>query len=91
MSDSTTRQCSFPSWSWVGWIGPVTPAAADPWKAELVTFFFVDNDVEVQMVRDEDADLARPRPQNVVADSSCLSTGLKLESGADSAGLAKFA
>jgi Heterokaryon incompatibility protein (HET) len=78
MEDSEMLQCSFPSWSWVGWIGPISPSMADPWKAELVHFYFVDNNFELQSVRDEEADLSRPRPQNIIADTAPLSASPKL-------------
>ncbi|KAF7511722.1 hypothetical protein GJ744_003453 [Endocarpon pusillum] len=78
MSDSEPLYCSFPSWSWVGWIGPIGPVFADPWKAELVTFYFMDHNFEMQMLRDEAADLARRRPLDVVSDIALLSASPKL-------------
>jgi Heterokaryon incompatibility protein (HET) len=83
MSNREMLQCSFPSWSWVGWIGAITPTLADPWKAELVTFYFVDNNFEVQRLRDEEADLNRPRQQNIVADAARLSISPKLSIAAE--------
>lgn len=78
MPGSEPLYCSFPSWSWVGWIGPISPVLADPWKAELVTFFFIDHNFEMQMLRDEAADLARPRPLNIVSDTARLSVSPRL-------------
>lgn len=59
----------------------------DPWKAELVTFYFLDKNFDLQEVRDEEADFNRPRPQKMVANAAHYLMSPKFSIAAEAEGL----